>query len=114
MAKDRLRFAKTGLLAHKALVTRDPNALWILVMNANGPVKVNISAVPGYGGTATLYEYSAGRKNEIVGTVPVTGGVFTFSAPDSSLLLAKVATLPTSGGRTVTIMATADEPLRER
>jgi hypothetical protein len=93
-AKDRLNFVKTGITAHKALVTRDANALWVLVMNANGPVKVNISAVAGYGGTATLYEYSAAHNDQVVGSVPVTDGVFTFSAPDSSLLLAKVPKLP--------------------
>jgi hypothetical protein len=88
--KDRLKFTGTLIPAHKALVTRDPSALWVLVMNANGPVKVNLSAIPNYGGSATLYEFSASRKDQIVGTVPVTSGVFSFSAPDSSLLLAKV------------------------
>jgi Ca2+-binding RTX toxin-like protein len=105
--KDRMQFTKTSnLLAHKALVARDPSALWVLVMNANGPVKVDLSAVPGYGGSATLYEYSSARKDQIAGTLPVTGGIFTFSAPDSSLVLAKVPALPLCNGRAVTLVGT--------
>ncbi len=107
-AKDRMKFAQTGLTADQAIVTRDASALYVLVKNANNAVDVDVSAVPGYGGTATVYEYSATREDEIVASVPVVGGKFSISAGDSSLVLAKIpaSASQTCGGKTPTLTGT--------
>jgi Ca2+-binding RTX toxin-like protein len=105
-AKDNLKVTKTGFVGSTVLVLRDPSALWVLVKNGNGLVTVNIAAVPGYGGTATLYEYSQFVKDEIVGTVPVVGGQFSFTAGDSSLMLAKIPSTLTCGGKNPTLVGT--------
>jgi hypothetical protein len=91
-AKDRLKFTASGLGASgRAMVARDPNALYVLLKNGNGSVNVDLSALPCYAGrTATVYEYSATKKDQIQGNPTVTAGHLVFTAPDSSLVLAKV------------------------
>ncbi len=106
--KDRLNFASTGLAPGQALVLRDPSGLYVLVRNAIDPVTVKIGAVPGYGGTATLDEYSAFKKDEVVGTVPVVSNQFTITAGDSSLTLATIPPVLACGGKTTTLVGTDD------
>jgi hypothetical protein len=90
-AKDRLDFTSSGLgSSGRVMVTRDADNLYVIVKNGNGLVTVDISAVPGYSGTATVYEYSAANKDVVVATPTVTNGQFSFTAPTTGLSLARV------------------------
>jgi hypothetical protein len=90
-AKNRMAFNSNGLEpSGRAMVTQDDDGLYIIVKNANGSVTVDISGVPGYGGVATIYEYSAANRDAIVATSALTDGQFTFDAPASGLILAQV------------------------
>ncbi|MBU0496150.1 MAG: hypothetical protein KKA73_14565 [Chloroflexi bacterium] len=93
--KDRLAFTSSGLgMSGYALVTRDANNLYIIVKDGDGTVDVDISAVSGYDGIATIYEYSTANKDVVVATPAVSSGQLSFVAPASGLSLVQVPAQP--------------------
>jgi hypothetical protein len=110
-AKDRLDFTCSGLgSSGRVMVTRDADNLYIIVKNGNGLVTVDISAVPGYSGTATVYEYSAANKDVVVATPAVTNGQFSFTAPTTGLSLARVPAQATHAHITQMTARSGPEP----
>jgi hypothetical protein len=110
-AKDRLAFTSSGLgSSGRVMVTRDADNLYVIVKNGNGLVTVDISGVPGYSGTATVYEYSTMYKDEVVITPTVTNGQFSFTAPTTGLSLARVPAQATHAHITQITARSGPEP----
>jgi hypothetical protein len=110
-AKDRLDFTSDGLgSSGRVMVTRDAGNLYVIVKNGNGLVTVDISDVPGYSGTATVYEYSNTKRDEVVVTPTVTNGQFSFTAPTTGLSLAMVPAQATHAHITQITARSGPEP----
>jgi len=85
--KDRLDFTASGI-GDDVMVTRDTENIYVVVLNGDGTISVDVSVLGVNSGTATIREYSASHKDEIAGTSPISGGQFSFTAPSEGIALA--------------------------
>gem|GEM_PF-2803506 len=99
--KDRLSHTASGFSSEtRTLVTRDADYIYVIVLRNNGTqpatVNVDVSALRGGGGAATVWEYSATNKDVVVETPTITNGQFSFTAPAMGISLARVNRVPTA------------------
>jgi hypothetical protein len=87
--KDRLEF-QAGGAGDEVMVTRDPQHIYVIVIDGDGTVMVDVSAWGVPGGTAIIREYSASHKDEIVGTAAISEGQFSFAAPTTGVVVAEI------------------------
>jgi len=90
----RNRYQHTTDLTTRAMATSDSANLYIVAIDANATIQCDVSAFGATPTTATIYEYSATRKDVVTGTVGVVAGRFDLNAPANAIVLASVPLNP--------------------
>ena len=91
--KERLDYAASGING-ELMVTRDAEHVYILAINGDATIDVDLSALGLGEGEVNVYEYSDTHKDAVVATPAMAGGQFSFSAPASGVVLAEVTPPP--------------------
>jgi hypothetical protein len=87
--KDCLDFEAEGA-GDEVMVTRDLRHIYVIVINGDGTVSVDLSELGVPDGTAIIREYSPSHKDEITGTAAISDGQFSFTAPASGIAVAEI------------------------
>ncbi len=87
--KDRLEFQSEGA-SDEVMVTRDLQHIYVIVVDGDGTVSVDLSAWGVPDSMAIIREYSAAHKDEITGTAAISGGQFSFTAPATGVVVAEI------------------------
>lgn len=66
------------------MVTRDGETAYVIAVEVEKEIIVDLSALTGGSGPTSLYEYSASQKDQVSGTPPLVQGEVSFSAPASA------------------------------
>jgi hypothetical protein len=90
--KERLAYTASGLDPNtRVMVTRGDRSIYVLVLQndvgASTSVTLDLSELGVHGGTATVYEYSAGYKDEVVASPSIVSGQMAFTAPANGVSL---------------------------
>jgi hypothetical protein len=87
--KDRLAFTASGL-GDDVMVTRDRQRIYVIVIDGDGTIDVDLSALGVDAGTATIREYGSSHKDAIVGTSTISAGRFFFDTPSTGITVAEI------------------------